>query len=95
VLLGAVIAAYAPSLQMRVVRRPDTPGPVLDLLIEMSWVGRLDEAGRAALRAAGRALVDAGSAPLRGIAAGPAAADPGLCRPHRLQRLTLADLLER
>ena len=26
VLLGAVIAAYAPSLQMRVVRRPPTPG---------------------------------------------------------------------
>ncbi len=26
VLLGAVIAAYAPSLSMRVVRRPDTPG---------------------------------------------------------------------
>jgi membrane protein len=27
VLLGAVIAAYAPSLQMRVVRRPDDPAP--------------------------------------------------------------------
>ena len=26
VLLGAVVAAYAPSLQMRVVRRPSTPG---------------------------------------------------------------------
>jgi membrane protein len=26
VLLGAVVAAYAPSLQMRVVRRPPTPG---------------------------------------------------------------------
>ncbi|ODV11169.1 MAG: hypothetical protein ABT20_06465, partial [Rubrivivax sp. SCN 70-15] len=31
VLLGAVIAAYAPSLQMRVVRRPDTPGRRFEL----------------------------------------------------------------
>ncbi len=85
VLLGAVIAAYAPSLQMRVVRRPATPGhrfglavallrelaqartlsqrglsaaqlsatlrtdplqiePLLDTLVELDWVGRLDEA---------------------------------------------------
>jgi len=33
VLLGAVIAAYAPSLQMRVVRWPDTPGARLHLAI--------------------------------------------------------------
>jgi membrane protein len=86
VLLGAVIAAYAPSLQMRVVRRPDVPGhrfelalavlrqlddarrgarhglaladmaaalradplqlePLADLLVELDWVARLDEAG--------------------------------------------------
>jgi membrane protein len=86
VLLGAVIAAYAPSLQMRVVRRADEPGarftlalellsqlqrtrgsaapglslpaiaarlrqdplqiePVLDRLVELGWVGRLDEDG--------------------------------------------------
>jgi membrane protein len=86
VLLGAVIAAYAPSLQMRVVRRPDAPGarftlaldllarllaarrgglaglslhdlaaalrqdplqiePVLDRLVELDWVGRLEEGG--------------------------------------------------
>lgn len=86
VLLGAVIAAYAPSLQMRAVRRADEPGarftlalellqrllaarsgtaqglslhdlaralrqdplqiePVLDRLIEIGWVGRLEEAG--------------------------------------------------
>jgi membrane protein len=86
VLLGAVIAAYAPSLSMRVVRVPDTPGyrfalavallrelqrargaakrglgihelagavrvdplqvePVVDLLIAMDWVARLDEGG--------------------------------------------------
>jgi membrane protein len=86
VLLGAVVAAYAPSLSMRVVRVPDTPGyrfalavallrelqrtrsagkrgsslhdlagavrvdplqvePVLDLLMAMDWVARLDEEG--------------------------------------------------
>ena len=84
VLLGAVVAAYAPSLQMRVLRRPDTPGhrfelavallralarartqvthgmsveqlslllrtepllvePMLDTLIGIDWVARLDE----------------------------------------------------
>lgn len=84
VLLGAVIAAYAPSLQMRVVRRAPTPGyrfelavlllrelaqarslsvrglgaaqlsatlradplqiePLLDTLVAIDWVGRLDE----------------------------------------------------
>ena len=86
VLLGAVIAAYAPSLAMRVVRLPDRPGerfalavallkalntsrstgqpglsadalagslrvdplqvqPVLEVLRELGWCGRLDEAG--------------------------------------------------
>jgi membrane protein len=88
VLLGAVIAAYAPSLQMRVVRRPAVPGyrfelavgmlrelskaragnrhglsaaqlsenlrtdplqiePLLDILVAIDWVGRLEEAGSA------------------------------------------------
>lgn len=107
VLLGAVIAAYAPSLSMRVSSRPETPGHrfelalvllgelararaageggmalgslsaklrtdplqlehVLDRLVGMGWVGRLDEAGdpRHALlcdpeRTPTRALVDA------------------------------------
>jgi membrane protein len=86
VLLGAVIAAYAPSLQMRAVRRPDTVGfrfelalallgrleaarhtdrhglritelaaalrtdplqiePIVDLLVDLQWVARLDETG--------------------------------------------------
>jgi len=86
VLLGAVIAAYAPSLAMRVARVPDTPGyrfalavallreltrvrgagskglslaglaaavrvdplqvePVLESLIALDWVARLDEEG--------------------------------------------------
>lgn len=88
VLLGAVIAAYAPSLQMRVVGLADTPGrrfelaiallrllqrargraergltaaqlcgelrldplqaePLLDRLVGLDWVGRLDEPGAA------------------------------------------------
>ena len=86
VLLGAVIAAYAPTLQMRIVHLPAVPGrrfdlalamlsrlaaarhtgrhglssgelalalrsdplqvePLLDLLVELGWVGRLDEDG--------------------------------------------------
>ena len=95
-LLGAVIAAYAPSLQMRVARWPDAPGarlqlalavlrelqraardarpqaarprrarrrwrtdplqiePMLETLVELDWVGRLDEPGGRALRAAVR-----------------------------------------
>lgn len=84
VLFGAVIAAYAPSLAMRVVRRPETPGyqfelalamlrllgqarsqsshglsaagiaeglradplqiePIVDTLLELDWIARLDE----------------------------------------------------
>jgi membrane protein len=85
-MLGAVIAAYAPSLQMRVVRHAPAPGwrftlalallgelaaaqadarrglsvaqlaetlrrdplqiePVLDVLLQLDWIGRLDEDG--------------------------------------------------
>lgn len=88
VLMGAVITAYAPSLQMRVVRRPEVAGfrfelaiamlrefaaarraphhglsaaqlsetlrtdplqiePLLDTLVEIDWLGRLDEEGGA------------------------------------------------
>jgi membrane protein len=88
VLLGAVIAAYAPSLSMHLLRRAETPGhrfaiavallrellvarrsgtrgldsaalaqrlrtdplqvdPLLDALVALDWVGRLDEAGAA------------------------------------------------
>jgi membrane protein len=35
VLLGAVVAAYAPSLQMRIVRLPDIPGSRLHLGVTM------------------------------------------------------------
>jgi len=88
VLLGAVIAAYAPSLQMHIVLRPPAPGdrfelalamlrqlaqarsaprhglsalqvaqvlqsdplqvePLLELMVELDWVARLDEDGGA------------------------------------------------
>ena len=88
VLIGAVMTAYAPSLKMRIVRRPEVPGfrfelallvlrelaaaregerhgmaaaqlsetlrtdplqiePLLDTLVGMDWLGRLDEAGQA------------------------------------------------
>jgi membrane protein len=47
VLLGAVVAAYAPSLAMRVVRRPDAPGLRFELALAL-----LRELDRA--RAAGK-----------------------------------------
>ncbi len=106
VLLGAVIAAYAPTLKLGVSRRPSLPGwrfdlalamlsrlrlaretpragatlgelaralrvdplqiePLLELLIELGWVGRLEEAGAQrhvlladGLQTAARPLVD-------------------------------------
>ncbi|MBI5716686.1 MAG: YihY family inner membrane protein [Burkholderiales bacterium] len=45
VLLGAVVAAYAPSLSMRVVRRPDTPGQRFELALAL--LAELDAARRA------------------------------------------------
>lgn len=47
VLLGAVVAAYAPSLAMRVVRRPETPGLRFELALAM--LAELDTARRAGL----------------------------------------------
>ena len=72
VLLGAVVAAYAPLVGKPVARWPDAPGvefhlalvvlaelaaaididplqvgPVLDVLVDLDWVGRLDEHGGA------------------------------------------------
>jgi len=47
VLLGAVVAAYAPSLRMRVVRRPDTPGQRFALALAMlSQLQRARDSGR-------------------------------------------------
>lgn len=55
VLLGAVIAAYAPSLQMRVVRWPDTPGARLRLAVAV-----LKELAAARMKedARGRSLIE-------------------------------------
>jgi membrane protein len=135
VLLGAVIAAYAPSLSMRVVRVPDTPGyrfalavallrellrargadkrglgvhelagavrvdplqvePVLDLLIAMDWVARLDEEGAQrhvllvdAQRTLARPLID-------GLLLGDDRAAAAFRRRAGLDTLKVSDLLE-
>jgi membrane protein len=136
VLLGAVIAAYAPSLSMRVVRVPDTPGyrfalavallrelqrarsvdnqrglglhelagavrvdplqvePVLDLLIAMDWVARLDEEGAQrhvllvdAQRTLARPLID-------GLLLGDDRAASTFRRRAGLDTLKVGDLLE-
>jgi membrane protein len=134
VLLGAVIAAYAPSLQMRVTRRPRTPGhgfemalamlreldtarrgaarglslpalaeglrtdplqlePVLELLVQLDWVARLDETDtpRYVLlsepaRTLAQPLIDA-------LLLAPGAATARFRHSARLQALTLDDIL--
>lgn len=62
VLLGAVIAAYAPSLQMRVVRRPHTPGYqfelALVLLRDLRWARGTAERGLSLERLAQRSRTD-------------------------------------
>jgi membrane protein len=134
VLFGAVIAAYAPSLQMRLARRPESAGdrfalaldlldrllaarmsgrrglpllrmarslrqdplqiePVLDGLVDLGWVGRLDEAGeqRHVL------LVDPPSQPLgplvEALLLAPGPGTQALLRHSRLCELTLAQAL--
>jgi membrane protein len=136
VLLGAVIAAYAPSLSMRVVRVPDTPGyrfalavallrelqrargvdnkrglglhelagavrvdplqvePLLDLLMAMDWVARLDEEGAQrhvllvdAPRTLARPLID-------GLLLGDDRAASTFRRRAGLDTLKVSDLLE-
>lgn len=134
VLLGAVIAAYAPSIQMRVVRRPETPGaqfqlgvtllrellraratarrgcslnhlahtlridplqiePVLEALVALDLVGRLDEEGAARFVLLVEP-VDASAAPLiERLLLAPAFAVNGLWHRAGLDGLSLADLL--
>ncbi len=134
VLLGAVIAAYAPSLQMRVARRPATPGhrfelalallgalarvrgasphglaldmlaeqlhtdplqiePVVEWLLAMQWVARLDEPGGARLvlladpqRTPAAPLVDS-------LLLQPAPTVSAFRHQAGIERLSLADLL--
>ena len=134
VLLGAVIAAYAPSLSMRVVRRPGTPGhrfdlalvllraldearrsdgrglalstlserlrtdplqiePVADLLVEMDWAARLDEAGEPRLVL----LCDPATTPAEPLVdrllLAPGAAVQGFRRRAGVAAMTLGELL--
>jgi membrane protein len=138
VLLGAIIAAYAPSLQMRVVRRPPHPGwrfelalevlqalrdaregrlrgvslsglaaslrtdplqlePLVDLLVALDWVARLDEAGAMTDGPRLMLLCDPARTSLGPLldrtllAPGPAAA--AFNRRAALDRLTLQDAL--
>jgi membrane protein len=62
VLLGAVIAAYAPSLSMRVVRWPDTPGHrfrlAVSLLRELAAVRGRDGYGLTAMQLSAALRVD-------------------------------------
>ena len=76
VLLGAVIAAYAPSLQMRVVRQPDHAGQrftlALALLGELARARRSGARGVALLHLAERLRVD------------PLQIEPALAQLHQL-----------
>ncbi|MBS0592428.1 MAG: YihY family inner membrane protein [Proteobacteria bacterium] len=134
VLCGAVVAAYAPSLQMRVVRQDDRPGqafalavallrelaaergspahgltleqlggrlradplqaePLLERMMELGWIGRLDDIGakRHVL------LCDPAATPAAPLVDGlllvPAAALQGFRRRAAIDRLTLAELI--
>jgi membrane protein len=129
VLLGAVIAAYAPSLQARAMRRAETPGhrfeiavallqqiagrrgsslaelaaalrtdplqiePVLDALIALDWIGRLDEEGAARHVL----LVDPARTPaaplLDSLLLAPGPASARFRQQARLPALVLADLI--
>jgi membrane protein len=134
VLLGAVIAAYAPSLQMRVVRRAPTPGhrfelalvllreldaarrgerrgdslpdlserlridplqlePVLDELVEIDWVARLDEDGAQRFVLLGEPSKMPARTLLDAFLLRRADATRAFRRHARLDELTAADLL--
>jgi membrane protein len=136
VLLGAVITAYAPSLQMRVVRHSPIPGwrftlaltllgelarahagerrglslaemaqtlrldplqiePVLEQLLQLDWIGRLDEAGHQRLVL----LVDPGGIPVQPLVERlllePMAANRAFTEAGAWQRMRLAEILPR
>ena len=134
VLWGAVIAAYAPSLSMRIARMPHRPGqgfalalavlgalararagatrglamhqlgaaiatdplqvePVVDALVDMDWVARLDEEGGQRLVL----LAEPATTPAKPLIDALLIEPSALARPFReragLERLTLADLI--
>lgn len=134
VLLGAVIAAYAPSLQMRVKRWPDSPGArlaltvqvlralqaargnerrglalealaqalridplqietVIDTLVALDWVGRLDEGGAARFVLMCEPASTAAEPLLAQLLIEPLPALAGFRQRTGLDRLVLEDLL--
>ena len=136
VLLGAVIAAYAPSLEMRVVRRPDEPGArfavalellgqlqrarqagaqgltlqqmalalrqdplqiesVLDRLVELGWIGRLDEEGAQRHVLLGEPQTLLAGPLVEALLLAPRPQTRAFADRTGLQQLTLAELLER
>jgi membrane protein len=135
VLLGAVIAAYAPSLQMRVVRRPETPGhrfqialavlrlleaarrtgahglslaalgsalrtdplqlePVVDRLVDIDWLARIDEDGAQRLVLLGDPASTPALALLDALLLSPGADGAAFRRQAGFERLTAADLID-
>lgn len=135
VLLGAVIAAYAPSLQLRVVRRAEVPGyrlqlavqllreleaargqprrgasveelaqalradplqiePVLETLIAIDWIGRLDEGDVARYVMLCDAAVTKAEPLLTQLVAQPSLALAPFRRSARFDQMTLRDLLD-
>ncbi|WP_298830022.1 YihY family inner membrane protein [uncultured Piscinibacter sp.] len=136
VLLGAVIAAYAPSLQMRVARWPDAPGsrfglavallvelerarrgearglslaelseslrvdplqaePIVDALVEMDWLARLDEPGAARYVLLAEPATTPAAPLLAQMLLEPSPALRAFRDRAGFDRLTLAELLQR
>jgi membrane protein len=134
VLLGAVIAAYAPSLQMRIVRRRVVPGyrfhlavamlrlllrargagrhglssaqlsealrtdplqiePILDVLVDIDWAARLDEAGDARYAVLVEPATTSATPLLRRMLLDPEPDLHGFWRRSQLDRMSLEELM--
>jgi membrane protein len=135
ILLGAVVAAYAPTLSSPIARRSDQPGerftlavemlvrlaaarhtdthglsaralatalradplrvePILDLLVDMGWVGRLDEDGEPRHVLLAEPEVTRVGPLVERLLLRRSAATQGLRRHASLDDLTLAQLLD-
>ncbi len=134
VLFGAVIAAYAPSLQMHMLPLPDTPGvrfrlavsllrellrvraeperglgaeqlsralrtdplqvePLLDALVSIDWVGRLDEPGGARYVLLCEPATTLARPLLEQLLLDPTQSLQGFWQSARFDQMTLADIL--
>ena len=134
VLFGAVIAAYAPSLQMHMLPLPDTPGvrfrlavsllrellrvraeperglgaeqlsralrtdplqvePLLDALVSIDWVGRLDEPGGARYVLLCEPATTPARPLLEQLLLDPTQSLQGFWRSARFDQMTLADIV--